>query len=52
MKAFGFSSSADARKLIGISNVVSATMNKLMPSTPSVHRMPNAGIHWWLDTNW
>ena len=49
---FGFSRSADASRLIGISNVVSATMNKLMPSMPSVHRMPSAGIHWWFDTNW
>ena len=49
---FGFSISADARKLIGISSVVSATMNRLMPSTPSVQRMPSADIHVWSDTNW
>ena len=49
---FGFSSSCDASMLIGISSAVSATMKRLMPSTPSVHRMPSAGIHSWSDTNW
>ena len=52
MNDFGFSSSADASRLIGISSAVSATMNRLMPSTPSVHRMPSAGIQVWFDTNW
>ena len=48
---FGFSRSAEAIMLIGISSAVSPTMNRLMPSTPSVQRMPSAGIHEWSETN-
>ena len=36
VNAFGRSMSADASRPIGKSSAVSATMNRLMPSTPSV----------------
>ena len=43
---------ADASSPIGISSAVSATMNKLMPSTPTVHRTPSGFHPPWLETNW
>ena len=37
--------SADASSPIGMSSAVNATMNRLMPSTPTVHRTPSGSIH-------
>ena len=48
---FGCSILADASKPIGMSNAVSATMNKLMPSTPSFQLMPNVPSHEWSSTS-
>ncbi len=42
---FGFEIFADARSAIGNSSALSATMKRLIPSTPSVHRTPSAPIH-------
>jgi hypothetical protein len=44
--------SADARRPIGKSSAVSATMNRLIPSTPTTYRTPNSPIQRWFSTNW
>ncbi len=47
MNCFGFGTLAEARIAIGKSSALSATMNKLMPSTPRVQRTPSWPIHEW-----
>ncbi len=52
MNCFGLATLADARIAIGNSSALSATMNKLMPSTPSVHRTPSWPIQEWSSRSW
>ena len=49
---FGLEMFADARSATGKSSALSATMNKLIPSTPSVQRTPSAPIHEWSSKSW
>ncbi len=42
----------EASKPIGNSSAVRATMNRLMPSTPTTYLIPNDAIHVRVSTNW
>ena len=43
---------SDASRPIGISSAVITTMKRLMPSTPTVKRVPSPGIHGRFSTYW
>jgi len=49
---FGLDTLAEASSAIGNSSALSATMNRLIPSTPSVQRTPSAPIHEWSSRSW
>ena len=43
---------AYAQSVMRAKTLLRPSSSNVMPSTPTVHRIPRAGIHSWLDTNW